>query len=150
MNRRAAPRLVRAVHGGASPSEHTPKVRHPRNSGARPAAFTSSELIRRGLRRLLHETSHQSGGRTRMRRIASGSALLLFAVGCGSSSSAICDELGNTASTLKTKYSACGTLGGEPFNKDQCVEAYNNSHCSDAEKQTITDFVHCLDGMPTC
>jgi len=85
-----------------------------------------------------------------MRRIASGSALLLFAVGCGSSSSAICDDLGNTANTLKTKYSACGTLGGEPFTKDQCVEAYNNSHCSDAEKQTITDFVHCLDGMPTC
>ncbi|HET9156272.1 MAG TPA: hypothetical protein VFN91_06370 [Myxococcaceae bacterium] len=85
-----------------------------------------------------------------MRRLALGSALLLFAVGCGSSGSAVCDNLGNAANNLKTKYSACGTLGGEPFNKDQCVEAYNNSHCSDADKAKINDFVNCLNGMSNC
>src|SRR5262245_9716013 len=40
----------------------------------------------------------------------------------GSSGSQVCDDLGNAANNLKTKYSACGTFGGDPFNKDQCVE----------------------------
>ena len=85
-----------------------------------------------------------------MRRIALGAALLLFAVGCGSSASSACDDFGNALNNLRTKYSACGTLPDFGFNKDSCVDAYNNSHCSDADKQKITDFAHCLNGMPSC
>lgn len=85
-----------------------------------------------------------------MRRIALGAALLLFAVGCGSSASSTCDDLGNAITGLQSKYSACGTLPLFPFDKNSCVDAYNSGHCSDADKQKITDFVHCLNNMPTC
>ena len=87
-----------------------------------------------------------------MRRIAFGAAFLLFAVGCGSGSSAssTCDDFGNALNGLRTKYTACGTLPDFGFNKDNCVAAYNNSQCSDADKQKIRDFVSCLNNMPTC
>lgn len=87
-----------------------------------------------------------------MRRIAFGAALLLFAVGCGSGSSAssVCDDFGNALNGLRTKFSACGTLQDFGFNKDSCVAAYNDSHCSDADKQKIRDFVTCLNNMPNC
>jgi len=85
-----------------------------------------------------------------MRRIVFGAALLLFAVGCGSSASSTCDNLGNAYTSLTSKYSACGTLPSSGFDKNSCVEAYNNSHCSDADKQKINDFVNCLNNMPNC
>ena len=141
--------FVQSVEGEPS-SGDTRKLRQPRNPGARPGAITSLALIRRAARRLLQDISHPAEGEDAMRRIALGAALLLFAVGCGSSGSGVCDDLGNAYNNLKTKFSACGTLSGDPFPKDQCVEAYNNSHCTDAEKQVINDFVKCLNNMPSC
>jgi len=85
-----------------------------------------------------------------MRRIALGAALLLFAVGCGSSASSTCDDVGNALTGLQTKFSACGTLPSIPFNKDTCVNEYNSGHCTDADKQKISDFAHCLNALPTC
>ncbi len=87
-----------------------------------------------------------------MQRIAFGAACLLFAVGCGggTSASSVCDDFGNSLNGLRTKYSACGTLPDFGFNKDSCVQAYNNAQCSDADKQKIRDFVNCLNNMPTC
>ena len=85
-----------------------------------------------------------------MRRIAFGAALLLFAVGCGSSASSPCDNFGNALNGLNSKYAACGTLPSFGFDKNSCVEAYNNSHCSDADKQKINDFANCLNNLPNC
>ncbi|HET6982224.1 MAG TPA: hypothetical protein VFI53_08785 [Myxococcaceae bacterium] len=85
-----------------------------------------------------------------MRRIALGASLLLFAVGCGSSASSTCDNLGNAINGLSSKYAACGTIPNVGFDKNSCVEAYNNSHCTDADKQKINDFANCLNNLPNC
>ncbi|HEY1904912.1 MAG TPA: hypothetical protein VGG91_02660 [Myxococcaceae bacterium] len=87
-----------------------------------------------------------------MRRIALGATLLLLAAGCGSSnsSSATCDNLGNAASALPGKYSACGTLQTISFDKNACVQAFNNSNCTDSDRQKINDFANCINGLPNC
>jgi hypothetical protein len=90
-----------------------------------------------------------------MRPIALGWAVLLFAaVGCGSSnsSSATCDNIANAFASLPGKYSACGTIpsGSLNFDKNQCVTAFNNSSCSDADRQKINDYANCLSALPNC
>ncbi|HET9037513.1 MAG TPA: hypothetical protein VFN45_14985 [Myxococcaceae bacterium] len=87
-----------------------------------------------------------------MRRIAPWLLLLLFAVGCGNSnsSSATCDHLGDAAAGLNSKYAACGTLGAIPFSKDDCTRGFENSGCTDADRQKFNDFANCLDGLPSC
>jgi hypothetical protein len=87
-----------------------------------------------------------------MRRIALGATLLLLAAGCGSSnsSSATCDNLGNAISGLGSKYAACGTLPTITFDKNQCVQAFNNSACTDSDKQKINDFANCINALPNC
>lgn len=87
-----------------------------------------------------------------MRRIALGATLLLLAAGCGSSnsSSATCDNLGNAITSLGSKYAACGTLPTITFDKNQCVQAFNSSGCTDSDRQKINDFANCLNGLPNC
>ena len=87
-----------------------------------------------------------------MRRTALGATLLLLAAGCGSSnsSSATCDNLSNAITGLGSKYSACGTLPTITFDKNQCVQAFNNSACTDSDRQKINDFANCLNGLPNC
>ena len=90
-----------------------------------------------------------------MRPIALGWAVLLFAaVGCGSSnsSSATCDNIANAFASLPGKYSACGTIpsGSLNFDKNQCVTAFNNSSCSDADRQKINDYASCVQALPSC
>src|SRR5215469_10230911 len=88
-----------------------------------------------------------------MRPIALGWAVLLVAaVGCGSSnsSSATCDNLSNALTSLPSKYSACGSIPAITFDKNQCVQAFNNSSCSDADRQKINDYANCLGALPNC
>ena len=87
-----------------------------------------------------------------MRRIALAVSLLLLAAGCGSSnsSSATCDNLGNAITSLSTKYAACGTLPAISFDKNACVQAFNNSSCTDSDRQKINDFANCIQGLPNC
>ena len=87
-----------------------------------------------------------------MRRIALGAALLLLAAGCGSSnsSSATCDNLGNALGGLPSKYAACGTVTPIAFDKNACVQAFNNSGCTDSDRQKINDVANCINGLPNC
>ena len=78
-------------------------------------------------------------------------ALLLAAAGCNSnSSSATCDNFINAVNNLPGKVAACGTANPVPFTKDQCVQAFNNSGCSDADRAKINDFANCLNALPNC
>ena len=87
-----------------------------------------------------------------MRRFAPGALLLLAAVGCGNSnsSSATCDHLGDAANSLNTKYAACGTLGALSFDKDACTRGFENTGCTDADRQKFNDYANCLSGLPDC
>lgn len=87
-----------------------------------------------------------------MRRIALGFVLLLGAVGCGSSNSpsSVCDNVGNALSSLPGKYSACGQLPAITFDKNQCVQGFNNSTCTDADRTKINDYASCLSALPNC
>src|SRR5262245_41522107 len=87
-----------------------------------------------------------------MRRIVPGALLLLAAAGCGNSnsSSATCDHIADVAAGLNPKYAACGTLGSIPFDRDACTRRFENSGCSDADRQKFNDFANCLDGLPSC
>jgi len=87
-----------------------------------------------------------------MRRIALGATLLVLAAACGSSNSnsSTCDNFGNALSGLNSKYAACGTLNTIPFDKNQCVDAFNHSGCTDSDKQKINDVANCLSGLPNC
>jgi hypothetical protein len=87
-----------------------------------------------------------------MRRIAFGATLLLLAAGCGSSNSnsAICDNYVNALNALPGKYAACGTLTPPPLTKDQCVQAANNSGCTDSDKQKINNAATCVNNLPNC
>ncbi|HSP18208.1 MAG TPA: hypothetical protein VLQ79_01745, partial [Myxococcaceae bacterium] len=51
---------------------------------------------------------------------------------------------------LSTKYQQCGTIPANSFNKDQCVNGFNNSSCTDADKTKINNYVSCLNNLPTC
>jgi hypothetical protein len=88
-----------------------------------------------------------------MQRLVLGcAALLVCAVGCGSSNSpsSTCDNLANALNGLSGKYSACGQFPSIPFNKDACVQAFNGNSCTDADRQKINDFTSCLSGLPNC
>ncbi len=88
-----------------------------------------------------------------MRRIVIGcAALLVCAAGCGSdnSASSTCDNLANALSSLPGKYSACGQIQPIPFDKNACVDAYNSSRCTDADRRTINDFISCVNALPSC
>jgi len=78
--------------------------------------------------------------------------LLVAAAGCGSSnsSSATCDNLANALTGLNSKVAPCGTSPGITFDKNQCVQAFNNSGCTDGDRQKINDYANCLNGLPTC
>lgn len=87
-----------------------------------------------------------------MTRIALVTTLLLLAVGCGNSNSSsnTCDNLANALNALPGKYAACGTVPSVSFDKNACTTAFNNSACSDADRQKINDFANCLQALPTC
>ncbi|MGZ6078798.1 MAG: hypothetical protein ACXWK6_13420, partial [Myxococcaceae bacterium] len=43
-----------------------------------------------------------------------------------------------------------GTVPPIPFDKNQCVNSFNNNGCSDADKTKINSFVSCVNNLPTC
>ena len=87
-----------------------------------------------------------------MRRIALGAILVLIAVGCGNSNSpsSTCDNVGNAITSLSSKYAACGQLPAITFDKNACVQGFNNSSCTDADRQKINDYANCLQALPNC
>jgi hypothetical protein len=78
--------------------------------------------------------------------------LMLSAAGCGSSTSnsAVCDNVASALNGLATKYQQCGTIPTNTFDKNQCVNGFNNSSCTDADKTKINNYVACLNNLPTC
>lgn len=89
-----------------------------------------------------------------MRRSVLGvfAVLMVSLTGCGSSTSnsAVCDNLASALTNLGTKYAACGTIPAVPFDKNQCVNAFNSSGCSDADKTKINNFSSCINNLPNC
>lgn len=88
-----------------------------------------------------------------MRMNALGWAVVLVAAaGCGSSTSnsATCDNLATALTGLSTKYAPCGSSRAITFDKNACVQAFNNSACSDADRKKINDYADCLSELPTC
>lgn len=90
-----------------------------------------------------------------MRRSTLGifAVLMLAAAGCGSSAtsnSTVCDNLSSALTNLGTKYAACGQVPAVPFDKNQCVAAFNSSGCTDADKTKINNFSSCLNNLPNC
>ena len=87
-----------------------------------------------------------------MRRIVPGVLLLLTAAGCGNSNSnaATCDHIGDAVAGLNPKYAACGTLGPIPVDKDACTRGFENTGCTDADRQKFNDWANCLEGLPNC
>ncbi|MGZ6162631.1 MAG: hypothetical protein ACXWLS_04820 [Myxococcaceae bacterium] len=78
--------------------------------------------------------------------------MMLSAAGCGSSTSnsAVCDNLAGALTNVTTKFAPCGTVPPIPFDKNQCVNSFNNNGCSDADKTKINSFVSCVNNLPTC
>jgi hypothetical protein len=72
--------------------------------------------------------------------------------GCGSSTSnsAVCDNLSSALTNLTAKYAQCGTVPTTGFDKNACVDAFNSSGCTDADKTKINSYVACLNNLPTC
>lgn len=89
-----------------------------------------------------------------MRRSALGvfAGLMFSIAGCGSSTSnsAVCDNLASALTNLTAKYAQCGTVPATGFDKNACVDAFNSSGCSDADKTKINNYVACLNNLPTC
>jgi hypothetical protein len=89
-----------------------------------------------------------------MRRSALGvfAGLMFSIAGCGSSTSnsAVCDNLASALTNVTAKFAACGTVPASPFDKNQCVNAFNNGGCTDADKTKINSFVACVNNLPNC
>lgn len=77
---------------------------------------------------------------------------MLLIAGCGSSTSnsAVCDNVQTAFNNLATKFQQCGTIPTNTFDKNQCVNGFNNSSCTDADKTKINNYVACLNNLPTC
>jgi hypothetical protein len=58
--------------------------------------------------------------------------------------------VGNALNALPGKYAACGTLPSVPFDKNSCTQAFDNSGCSDADRQKINDYASCVQALPSC
>ncbi len=75
---------------------------------------------------------------------------LLALAGCGGgSSTSACDVIATGLNDLITKATPCfSSPPPEPVTAEQCRQQIGN--CSDADKQKLTDFGHCLSALPTC